>query len=258
MLSLLVRFVREKHPIVQVQSPLSICRALGSRNPTDPRIRSCSGPFIHPLCLWFHQPTMDRKYSSTYCGEKNPHYQCTHAVQTCLVKGSAIVILTEIGIVHLIWKWNEVVCMLFGVISIKEFERSLLNFRSSLWRRGYSLSRFKSVSELVTYLRPHSLGSKKLGLNLGLSSHEASKSSLISHLTDTLSYSHYCLLLTLLPFLRFWNRFLLLEPEFLSPRLLPGETHRLVQLEAPSTCRGCPLTLYVRPGEAKMVRGQAA
>ena len=35
---------------------------------------------------------------------KNPHYQCTHAVQTCLVKGSVIVILTEIGIVRLIWK----------------------------------------------------------------------------------------------------------------------------------------------------------
>ena len=95
------------------------------------------------------------------------------------------------------------------------------------------LSRFKSVSELVTFLRPHSLGSKKLGLNLGLSSHEASRSSLSSNLTGTVSYSNYSILWTLLPFLCFRNHFLLLEPEFLSPRLLPGETHRLVQLEEP-------------------------
>ena len=94
------------------------------------------------------------------------------------------------------------------------------------------LCRFKSVGEVIVYLRPHSLGSKKLGLNLGLSPHEASRSSLISHLTDTVSYSSYSVLWTLLPFLRF-EMFPTPGTSVSVSSPLPGKTHRLAQLEAP-------------------------
>ena len=74
--------------------------------PGAPQITGSADALVPSSTLRAHgsisQPWIVNTVAHT-CGG-NPQYQCTHAVQTCLVKGSAIVILTEIGIVCLIWK----------------------------------------------------------------------------------------------------------------------------------------------------------